>query len=41
MAGNKLLNFNVKKKPDTTDYVLHIGSIFYNEKFVKELYGLF
>lgn len=24
MAGNKQLKFSVKKKPETTDYVLHI-----------------
>ena len=32
MAGNKRLNFSVKKKPQTTDYVLPIQSIFYDFK---------
>ena len=27
-AGNKQLNFSVKKKPQTADYVLNIRSIF-------------
>ena len=29
-AGNKQLNFSVKKKTQTTDYVFHIRRIFYD-----------
>ena len=35
---NKQLNFSVKNKQQTTTNVSHIWSIFYDSKYVKELY---